>query len=149
MPVDVVTEIEIGRLRDVVASYASEPGNATAWYQNITAAVTATPGPMAAGSRIAFTAVFLGRRLTYTYEVSEFVPGERLVMRTSEGPFPMETTYAWRDARPGATLMTLRNRGEPSGFSGLAAPLVARSMRSANRKDLARLKAILESEGAR
>src|SRR5215469_2466236 len=147
MLVDVVTEIEIGRPRGVVASYASEPGNATAWYQNIRAAVMKTPGPVAAGSRIAFTAVFLGRRLAYTYEVSELVPGERLVMRTSEGPFPMETTYAWRDARPGATLMTLRNRGEPSGFSGLAAPLVARSMRSANRKDLARLKAVLEAEG--
>ena len=104
---------------------------------------------MSAGSRVAFTAVFLGRRLTYTYEVSELVPGERLVMRTSKGPFPMETTYAWRDAGPGATLMTLRNRGEPSGFSGLAAPVVARSVRSANRRDLARLKAVLEAEGAR
>jgi hypothetical protein len=149
MPVDVVTEIEIGRPRGVVASYACEPGNATAWYQNIRAADTMTPGPVAAGSRIAFTAVFLGRRLTYTYEVSELVPGERLVMRTSEGPFPMETTYAWRDARPGATLMTLRNRGGPSGLAGLAAPLVARSMRSANRKDLKRLKAILEAGSTR
>jgi hypothetical protein len=147
MLVDVVTEIEIERPRDVVASYASDPGNATAWYQNIKAAVLTTPGPVSAGSRVAFTAVFLGRRLTYTYEVSELVPGERLVMRTSQGPFPMETTYAWRDAQPGATLMTLRNRGEPSGFSGLAAPVMARSMRSANRKDLAQLKAILEAEG--
>jgi hypothetical protein len=149
MLVDVVTEIEIERPRDVVASYSSDPGNATAWYQNIRAAVLATPGPVSAGSRVAFTAVFLGRRLTYTYEVSELVPGERLVMRTSKGPFPMETTYAWRDAGPGATLMTLRNRGEPSGFSGLAAPVVARSVRSANRRDLARLKAVLEAEGAR
>jgi Polyketide cyclase / dehydrase and lipid transport len=147
MLVDVATEIEIERPRGVVASYASEPDNATAWYQNIKAAGRKTPGPVSAGSRIAFTAVFLGRRLSYTYEVSEFVPDERLVMRTSEGPFPMETTYTWRDARPGATLMTLRNRGEPSGFSRLAAPMMARSMRSANRKDLARLKAILESEG--
>jgi Polyketide cyclase / dehydrase and lipid transport len=149
MVVDVVTEIEIERPRGVVASYACDPDNATAWYQNIKAAALATPGPVRAGSRIAFTAVFLGRRLTYTYEVSELVPGERLIMRTTEGPFPMETTYAWRDARPGATLMTLRNRGEPSGFSGLAAPVMARSMRSANRKDLARLKVILEAGGPR
>ena len=91
---------------------------------------------------------FMGRTLAYTYQVRELVSGERLVMSTAEGPFPMETTYAWRDARPGATLMTLRNRGEPSGFSGLAAPVMARSMRSANRKDLAQLKAILEAEGA-
>jgi hypothetical protein len=41
--------------------------------------------------------------------------------------------------------MTLRNRGEPSGFSKLAAPALAAAMRRANRKDLARLKDILEA----
>jgi hypothetical protein len=66
-------------------------------------------------------------------------------MSTAEGPFPMETTYLWDDAPNGATRMRLRNRGEPSGFSSLAAPLVAAAMRRANRKDLRRLKAILES----
>ena len=60
-------------------------------------------------------AQFLGRRLAYMYEVRELVPGERLVMSTSDGPFPMETTYTWADAGPGATHMTLRNRGEPAG----------------------------------
>ena len=46
-----------------------------------------------------FVARFLGRRLAYTYEVVDLVPGERLVMRTADGPFPMETTYTWE---PGA-----------------------------------------------
>jgi hypothetical protein len=65
-------------------------------------------------------------------------------MRTSEAPFPMETTYTW-EAAPGGTRMTLRNRGEPSGFGRVVAPLMATAMRRANQKDLARLKAILES----
>jgi hypothetical protein len=73
------------------------------------------------------------------------VPGERLVMRTAEGPFPMETSYTFEDAPGGGTRMSLRNRGEPAGFSKLAAPLIARAMQRANRKDLARLKAILET----
>ncbi len=68
-------------------------------------------------------------------------------MRTAEGPFPMETTYEWQDAGPGRTRMALRNRGEPSGFSRLAAPALAAAMRRANRKDLARLKQLLESKG--
>ena len=48
--------------------------------------------PAQVGSRVAFVAPLLGRRLTYTCELVEFIPGVRLVMRTAEGPFPMETT---------------------------------------------------------
>jgi uncharacterized membrane protein len=147
MPVDVLTEIEIRRPRVEVAAYASDPDNATAWYVNIEAVEWRSPRPAVAGSRVAFTATFLGRRLSYTYEVREVVPGERFVMSTAEGPFPMETTYTWEDAPGGGTLMRLRNRGEPAGFSKIAAPLMAAAMRRANAKDLRRLKSILESGG--
>jgi hypothetical protein len=139
--------MEIARSRDEVAAYASDPDNATAWYENIKTVEWKSPKPLAVGSRIAFVAQFLGRRIAYTYEVKELVPGERLVMSTSEGPFPMETTYTWVDAPGGGTRMTLRNRGEPSGFSKVAAPMMAAAMRRANTKDLARLKTILERSG--
>jgi hypothetical protein len=147
MVVDVVTEVEIRRPRAEVAAYASDPDSATAWYENIKAVDWKTPRPAAVGSRIAFVAQFLGRRLAYTYEVREMVPGERFVMSTAEGPFPMETTYTWEDTAAGGTRMTLRNRGELSGFSKVAAPVMAAAMRRANRKDLARLKSILETGG--
>ena len=142
--VDVVTEIEIERPREEVAAYASEPDNATTWYENIERVEWETEPPLAVGSRIAFVARFLARRLAYTYEVREVVPGERFVMSTDAGPFRMETTYTWEDAPNGGTRMTLRNRGEPSGFSKIAAPAMASAMRRANRKDLSRLKSILE-----
>ena len=151
MPVDVVTDTVIARPRAIVAAYACDPDNATAWYANIKAVEWRTERPLAVGSRIAFVAQFLGRRLAYTYEVRELVPGERFVMSTAEGPFPMETTYTWADGPGGGTRMTLRNQGEPAGFSRLVAPLMAGAMRRANRKDLRRLKAVLEStavEGA-
>jgi hypothetical protein len=142
--VDVVTEIEIARLRAEVAAYAADPDNATAWYEHIEAVEWQSSRPLAVGTTLAFVARFLGRRLAYTYEVMDHVPGERFVMRTAQGPFPMETTYAWQDAGDGVTRMTLRNRGEPAGFAKLTAPMVAAAMRRANRKDLERLKAILE-----
>jgi uncharacterized protein YndB with AHSA1/START domain len=143
--VDVQTEIEIQRQRAEVAAYAADPDNAPEWYENIETSEWKTPPPLAVGSRMKFTARFMGRRLTYTYEVRELVPGERLVMSTEEGPFPMETTYRWHDADAGVTRMTLRNRGEPAGFAKLAAPVMEAAMRRANRKDLQRLKEILES----
>jgi uncharacterized membrane protein len=145
MAVDVQTQIVISRPRPEVAAYASNPDNAASWYQNIESVEWKTPRPLTVGSRIAFVARFLGRRLSYTYEVTELVPGERFVQRTMEGPFPMETTYTWEDDPAGGTRMKLRNRGEPSGFSSLAAPVMASAMRRANQKDLAQLKAILET----
>jgi uncharacterized membrane protein len=145
VPIDVQTEIEIDRPRGEVAAYASDPDNATAWYENIKSVEWRSPKPLSVGSRIDFVAEFLGRRLSYTYQVEEMIPGERFVMSTAEGPFPMETTYTWQETPTGGTKMMLRNRGEPSGFSRLAAPMMASAMRRANRKDLARLKASLES----
>jgi hypothetical protein len=144
MRVDVVTEIEIRRPRHEVAAYACDPDHATSWYRNIERVEWRTSKPLAVGSRVAFVARFLGRRLAYTYEVREIVPDERFVMSTADGPFPMETIYAWQDGSGGATRMKLRNRGEPAGFSKAAAPAMASAMRRANRKDLEALKRILE-----
>ncbi len=145
MAVDVQTEIEICRPREEVAAYAADPTNATVWYENIERVEWKTPRPIAEGARIAFVARFLGRRLAYTYEITEFRPLERLVMSTSDGPFAMETSYTWADTPAGATKMTLRNRGEPTGFSRIVVPVMATAMRRANRNDLRRLKKVLES----
>lgn len=143
--VDVRTEIVIERPLDEVAGYAGDPTNAPQWYVNIQSVEWQTSPPVAIGSRLDFVARFLGRRLAYTYEIVALESQSRLVMRTADGPFPMETTYTWTADGNGRTLMTLRNRGEPSGFSTVAAPMMATAMRRANNKDLARLKRLLES----
>jgi uncharacterized membrane protein len=145
MAVDVLTEIVIERPRDEVFAFAADPGNTTAWYKNIESVEWETPPPAVVGSRLLFTARFLGRTLNYTYEVREIELGRRFVMSTAQGPFPMETTYEWEDAADGATRMSLRNRGEPSGFAAVTAPVMTRAMRKANEADLRRLKGVLEA----
>jgi uncharacterized protein YndB with AHSA1/START domain len=145
MQVDVLTEITIDAPPERVAAFASEPENAPRWYANIQSVEWKTEPPLRVGAQIAFVAQFLGKRMAYTYEIVEWIPSERLVMRTAEGPFPMETTYAWATEGQG-TRMTLRNAGQPSGFAAITAPLMVAAMRKANEKDLAQLKALLENE---
>lgn len=148
MNVDVLSQVVIRRRVEQVARYVSDPDNVPTWYANITSVEWKTPRPLQVGSQIAFVAHFLGRRLAYTYEIVELIPGERLVMRTAEGPFPMETTYTWETISNDETQMTLRNRGTPSGFSKWLAPFMAFAVRRANQKDLALLKRRLESGAA-
>ena len=118
MPVDVFTEIMIARPRDAVAAFASDPSNAPKWYVNMKSVEWQSAAEVVVGARAAFVAHFLGRRLAYTSEIVDAGDGTR---------------------------MTLRNRGEPRGFSAVLGPLMAGAMRRANTKDLARLKQLLEA----
>lgn len=143
--VDVLVTEVIRRPVEVVARYASDPSHAPEWYANISHVEWRTPPPLRVGSEVAFVARFLGRELRYTYAIVEHTP-ESLVMRTAEGPFPMETSYHYEAVPDGSTRMTLRNRGNPSGFSRLGAPLVRAAMHRATSKDLKALKQILERD---
>lgn len=143
MHVDVVNSVVVDRPIDDVAEYAADPDHAPLWYENIQSVEWRTPRPLRVGSRIDFVARFLGRRLAYTYEIVELVPGRRLTMRTPGPPFLMETTYTW-ETEGAATRMTLRNRGTPTGFSAWLAPLMSFMIGRANRKDLSLLKRRLE-----
>ena len=88
MAVDVVTEVVIARPCAEVAAFAADPDTAPRWQANIESVRWETSPPVQVGSRMAFVARFLGRRLAYTYEVAELVPGRELVMRTAPGAVP-------------------------------------------------------------
>lgn len=142
--VDVCVEALISAPIEIVSRYASDPDNAPHWYANIKSSEWKSPKPLRVGSQISFQAHFLGRSLEYTYEVVEFIPKEKLVMQTADGPFPMKTIYTWEPVEGGNTLMRLRNMGRPSGFSKYISPFLSLMMRKANTKDLQSIKKILE-----
>lgn len=78
----------MGRLRRLFDAFCTSELD-----QLVSDANALSPRPLGPGARIAFIAKFLGRTLDYTYEIEEYVPGEHLVMRTMEGPFPMRAGY--------------------------------------------------------
>ena len=138
MDADVVTDIEIDRPRSQVADYASNPDNATEWYENIKKVEWKSPRPLREGAQVAFEAEFMGNKMEYTYEIAEYIPGEKLVMKTASGPFDMQTKYKFSDTPGGGTKMELSNLAHDPGM--------ASAIEEANRKDLARLKSILEND---
>lgn len=143
--VDVLSQITIDSPIEKVSEYASNPENAPKWYKNINSAEWKTEKPLAVGSKIAFKARFLGKDLAYIYEIIEYTPGKELVMRTANGPFPMETTYTWSKVNNSSTLMTLRNKGNPKGFSKVITPFMSSMMKRANMEDLRAIKKIVET----
>ena len=88
MMVDVVTETVIRHPIDEVAAFASNPDHVREWYVNIKEVEWKTAPTRRCGLPRGVVATFMGRRLLYTYEIVELVPGERLVMRTARRAVP-------------------------------------------------------------
>lgn len=143
--VNVILDIIIQRPIEEVMKYAVDPDNAKLWYDNIKVSKMLTEKPLTVGSKILFQAKFLGRTMDYTYEVVDFVPNKVMSMRTSDGPFLMETSYFWTKIDPSTTKMEIQNQGIPTGFSSLLAPMMTMMMKRAMKKDLKKIKRILES----
>jgi len=142
--VNVSTEIIIHLPKEKVAEFASDPDNAPKWYVNIESVEWLTEKPLKIGSQLVFRAKFMGRHLQYIYEVIEIIPGQKLVMQTVNTPVIIETTYGWQAVDENTTCMTFCNRGIPPGLSKILTPIVAIVIKQASRKDLKRLKSLLE-----
>lgn len=139
----VTTHININRAKTLVSNFAANPDNAPLWYTNIKSVEWNTPKPLAIGSQVSFVAQFMGRKLVYTYEVTELTNGH-MVMQTHQGPFAMQTTYYWQQIDNQTTKMTLVNAGTPTGIMKIISPITRWMMQKANNKDLKKLKQLLE-----
>ena len=146
MSIDVTVETAIARPREEVAAFALDPANDTAWIGSISESRRVTDGPLAPGSRVARVASFLGKRIEYVNEIDELVSGERLVMHSVAGPFPMRITYEFVDG-DGGSVARIRVEGDAGGFYALAAPALRRKVRRSVEADLAALKGLLERRG--
>ncbi len=146
MRIDITVETTIGRPREEVARFATDPANDPLWIGGIREARTITDGRLAPGSRVARVASFLGKRIEYVNEIDELLPGKRLLMHSVAGPFPMRVTYEFADADAGS-VVRIRVEGDAGGFYAVARPVLRRKVRRSVESDLARLKGLLERSG--
>ena len=144
MSIDVTTEIVIKKPVADVAGYAASTDNAAEWSTNVRSVTWITERPLQKGALIAFQAKFLGQSPVNTHEIIEFEPNVRLIMRSSDGPFEMETTYIWTATSASTTRMTVRYYAEPAGVLGLLSPFLAFVIKRIMAQDLANLRKLLE-----
>ncbi|WP_200308697.1 SRPBCC family protein [Streptomyces adelaidensis] len=138
MPIDETAERVIRLPPEQVAAYAMDWRHDAEWTQGIrTARLTreADGGGFGIGAEVTRTAYFLGRRIDYVLRVASYDPPELLDMVSVAGPMPMHVTYTFT-RHPSGTLAGIRVRGDAGRLYRLAAPVMARKVRSSIGKDL-------------
>ncbi|MFD7445878.1 SRPBCC family protein [Streptomyces sp. NPDC059909] len=148
MTIDATAERVIPLPPEQVAAYAMDWRNDPEWTQGIReAALTreADAGGFGVGAEVTRTAYFLGKRIDYVLRIAEHEPSRLLDMVSVAGPVPMHITYTFTP-HPDGTLAGIRVRGDAGGYYRLAAPIMARKVRSSIGKDLRDLeRKLLES----
>jgi Polyketide cyclase / dehydrase and lipid transport len=146
MAIDTTAVTRVGRPRQEVAAYLTDPANDPGWIGGLRSARLVTPPPVGVGSQVERVARFLGRRVEYVNEITE-LGATRLAMRSVRSPFPMQVTYGFEDAG-GGTEVSVRVQGDARRMYRLADPVLARLVRRSVRRDLRNLKRVLE-DGSR
>jgi uncharacterized membrane protein len=142
MSIDVTAQVHVSRPREEVAAYMTDPTNEPEWIGGLRETTLLGDSPVAVGSRVARVASFLGRKVEYVNEITRLEPGRLLDMRSVKAPFPMQITYSFQD-HDGGTLVRNRVQGG-SRLISLGSPLFGPIIRRNIRKDLERLREVLE-----
>ncbi len=124
--------------------------NLPRWDSSMLECVQVGSGPVTVGTRYRGASKILGRRIEWTTEVTEFVPGVRAVSRSVEGPLTFTLSYELSPAPAGTTL-----RYRPAADSGLEGafgramePIVPRAQTKVVRANLDTLAGLLEQRAA-
>lgn len=136
--------VHIERSPDDVWSFVAEPDNLPVWNS---AVVTAeTDGPLASGAQIRGQVKFLGKKLDYVNEMTQFEPPKRSEYHSVESPFPWRGGTILEPDGDGTRVTTFLESENIRGFFGkMGDPIVAKMYGRQMRSDLDNLKEILES----
>jgi uncharacterized protein YndB with AHSA1/START domain len=139
--------VVIARPVEVVFAAVTKPVEWPSWSSTVTSVRGPAAASLEAGGEFTVVAKLLGRKFQSPAVVTEFVPNELLIYRSSSGPLP--STFTWRFevvAEGTRVVQTVVADEELAGrFFKLAYPLVERIFIRQMAADLATLKDLLES----
>jgi uncharacterized membrane protein len=140
----VEASIVIDRSPDDVFAFLAVRENDPVWMSAVEESNWLDPSArVAVGRRGRMTLKMFDRRMEYVDEVTVFEPGRRIAHRTVEGAFQLSTACLCEP--DGDSCRTTVVAEAEKMFGRFVDPLVARLMRRGFRKDLVKLKSILET----
>jgi uncharacterized membrane protein len=134
--------IVVERPLDEVFAFVTDLANLPAWQPEVVE--IRCDGPIEIGARFTEVRTFLGKRFESTLEVTELDPPSRFAMRVVRGPVPIGVRHTF-EPEGSVTRVRIHGEGDEKRLRGLAAALVGRQAARRLERDLARLKAVLES----
>jgi hypothetical protein len=140
------TSVVINRQIDEVFEFSVESENDALWQSGVLKAEQTSEGPMRKGATFVQVVQFLGRRLEFAFDVTEYEPNRKFGFKTTSGPIPIEGAYTYETVADGSKI-TMFLEGEPGGFFKLAEPIVARTVQRQWETNFANLKDVLETQG--
>lgn len=124
--------------------------NLPRWDSSMLECVQVGSGPVTVGTRYRGASKILGRRIEWTTEVTQFVPGLRAVSRSVEGPLTFTLSYELSPAPAGTTLRyrLAADSGLDGAFGRAMEPIVQRAQTKVVRANLGTLAGLLEQRAA-
>ncbi len=114
--------------------------------KEIRSAEQTSAGEVSVGTTFVQRARVLGRPMEVPTVVTIFEPLARFGYQADEGPLPYEAIYAF-SRRADVTLLAADVTLRPRGVAWLLAPLAGRLVRTAYRRNLERMRELLEAGG--
>jgi uncharacterized membrane protein len=144
--IEVTASVSIHRSADDVFAFLADMENNPRWQQGMRSCAWTSEPPLRLGSTYDQEASFLGKKITSSFEVVEFAPGERIRIRTTGGSMPIDVTRTVTGRPAGTCTVGAVVRGDSSKLFKIADPLMKRMVERSVRGDYRRLKKLLESE---
>jgi uncharacterized protein YndB with AHSA1/START domain len=134
-------QIDIDRPPEFVFALLTDIGRLPEWQGSALSA--AAEGPLGEGTRIRETRRFVGREFRVVNEVTAYDPPHRFDVQSVEGPIPLTISHTLEPSG-GGTHLEVVGEAKPKGMLRFAAAGVAKSAEAEFRRDLEKLKELLE-----
>ncbi len=146
--IDLETTVEIARPVEEVFAFVADQTNAPRWQDGLHEVRRLTDGPLGVGTEHEFVRTFAGRRFASRNRFVAFQPDRHVAFEIPSGWITGHASYHTEPTSSGNTVLTSRMQFHVRGPQALLEPVLARLLAKDARRSDARLKHMLEHQGA-